>query len=145
MIRKNVSVVFRSIIICILLIVPALLTSVYAATVRSAGGVPVINPEHITGEDLVAAARKYIGSPYTWQDTWPNRTGFGQTRMFDCSGLVLEQLEMSDSHQHAQIILLRRHKKIHMGIIILLHIVWNRSNMVLIYQPKYTRLKITAM
>lgn len=88
MIRKNVSVVFRSIIICILLIVPALLTSVYAATVRSAGGVPVINPEHITGEDLVAAARKYIGSPYTWQDTWANRTGFGQTRMFDCSGLV---------------------------------------------------------
>ena len=88
MIRKNVSVVFRSIIICILLIVPALLTSVYAATVRSAGGVPVINPEHITGEDLVAAARKYIGSPYTYHDTWPNRTGFGQTRMFDCSGLV---------------------------------------------------------
>ena len=55
----------------------------------SAVSYDVININGITGEDIVAQARKYLGVPYdTSGGNYWYRTGFGNTMMFDCSGFV---------------------------------------------------------
>ena len=49
----------------------------------------VINVNHISGDAIVAQARTYLGIPYdTSGGNYRDRTGFGDTMMFDCSGFV---------------------------------------------------------
>jgi len=49
----------------------------------------VINTNGISGDDIVAQARTYLGVPYdTSGGNYQYRTGFGSSMMFDCSGFV---------------------------------------------------------
>lgn len=49
----------------------------------------VINSSGVSGEQIVAQAKKYLGTPYdTSGGDYKTRTGFGTTMQFDCSGFV---------------------------------------------------------
>lgn len=48
----------------------------------------VINAKGVSGEDIVAQARTYLGVPYTNSTNHQIRTGYGSTMAFDCSGFA---------------------------------------------------------
>ena len=56
----------------------------------------VVNTGNVTGEDIVAKAREFIGVPYTSSSDYKTRTGFGNPVRFDCSGFVYRVLREVD-------------------------------------------------
>lgn len=81
--KRIISLALAVVMIC------TMLPQIYTGTVASSAQWDVINVKKITGNDIVAQARTYLGVPYDTSDgNYKYRTGFGSTMMFDCSGFV---------------------------------------------------------
>ena len=82
-----------------------MLVSVVPMGVSASDRWDVINAKGVSGDDIVAQARTYLGVPYdTSGGNYKYRTGFGDTMMFDCSGFVYRvcrDVGLASSHKNA--------------------------------------------
>lgn len=82
-----------------------MLVSVVPMGVSASDRWDVINAKGVSGDDIVAQARTYLGVPYDISGgNYKYRTGFGETMMFDCSGFVYRvcrDVGLASSHKNA--------------------------------------------
>lgn len=79
---------FLCVAIALILFAASLPIADFAIDANATNRRNVINTHNISGSDIVAQARKYLGVPYTDSDNHQFRTGYGTTMAFDCSGFV---------------------------------------------------------
>ena len=80
---------FLCIAIALILFAASLPIADFAIDAKATNRRNVINIHNISGSDIVAQARNYLGVPYdTSGGNYQYRTGYGSTMMFDCSGFV---------------------------------------------------------
>lgn len=85
--KRMLSLVLVSVLLCTVFVQPARAES---------DRWEVINTGNVTGEDIVAKAREFYGTPYTSSSDYRTRTGFGDPVRFDCSGFVYRVLREVD-------------------------------------------------
>ena len=88
MMRKRIVSLLMAFVLVCTLVTPCILNgSLKSEAIETKWD--VINTRGISGNDIVAQARTYLGVPYdTSGGNYQYRTGFGSTMMFDCSGFV---------------------------------------------------------